>query len=71
MMDTRGSSMWSDAFEAYRRSCWLQYYQHMASLQTPGQSAPQQQQQSKKRPAAIPSVDEDEDDDINKELLGL
>ncbi|KAF4678746.1 hypothetical protein FOZ63_026836 [Perkinsus olseni] len=63
-----------EAFEAYRRACWLKYYQHMAALQTPGQPAEQSQQQQKQSSSAaapIPNTDDDEDDDINKELLGL
>ncbi|EEQ98317.1 hypothetical protein Pmar_PMAR013664 [Perkinsus marinus ATCC 50983] len=66
-----------EAFEAYRRACWLKYYQHMAALQTPEESDDHhnhQQQQQKQSSTVTPMPhddDDDEDDDINKELLGL
>ncbi|KAF4666476.1 hypothetical protein FOL47_004077 [Perkinsus chesapeaki] len=63
-----------EAFEAYRRACWLKYYQHMAALQTPGQGSDQPEDRRAAPPSSstVPMPQEDdEDDDINKELLGL
>lgn len=66
-----GGSDKQDDYEAYRRQCWIQYYEWMEKQKQGGVSDGRPQGDVPVQSAANETSSEDEDEEIHNALLGL